>query len=109
MNRKSVQWIVLALGSVATAAVLAVGAASPSSDASSPMQGGMMKDGQDMGGLMQMMRSCHGMTGGNTMGGMGAMGGMHLPKGNEKLEAQMHAEMMQKMGEIAGKYAERAN
>ena len=106
MNRKSVQWIVLALGSVATAAVLAVGAASPSSDASSPMQGGMMKDGQGMGGMMQMMRSCHGMMGGNAMGGMG---GMHLPKGNEKLEAQMHAEMMQKMGEIAGKYAERAN
>ncbi len=30
-----------------------------------------------------------------------------LPPGNEKLEFQMHAEMMQKMGEIAAKYADR--
>ena len=30
-----------------------------------------------------------------------------LPPGNEKLELQMHAEMMQKMGEIAGRYAEK--
>jgi hypothetical protein len=28
-----------------------------------------------------------------------------LPPGNEKLELQMRAEMMQKMGEIAGRYA----
>lgn len=30
-----------------------------------------------------------------------------LPPGNEKLEFQMHAEMMQKMGEIAARYADK--
>lgn len=40
--------------------------------------------------------------GGGMMGG-GAM--PHLPPGNEKLQLQMWAEMMQKMGEIAAKYA----
>jgi hypothetical protein len=28
-----------------------------------------------------------------------------LPPGNEKLQLQMHAEIMQKVGEILGKYA----
>ena len=40
----------------------------------------------------------------------GMMGGHHLPQlppGNEKLELQMHAEMMQRMGEILAKYAAR--
>ncbi len=45
------------------------------------------------------------------MGKMGASSGSaampKLPPGNEKLEFQMHAEMMQKMGEIAAKYADR--
>lgn len=43
------------------------------------------------------------------MGGASAHGGMmpQMPPGNEKLQFQMHAEMMQKMGEIAAKYAER--
>jgi hypothetical protein len=38
------------------------------------------------------------------------MGGAMMPQmppGNEKLQFQMQAEMMQKMGEIAAKYAER--
>ena len=57
------------------------------------------------GGMMEMMRSCH-----ETMNEKGMSGGAmvpHLPPGNEKLEFQMHAEMMQKMGEIALKYADR--
>jgi hypothetical protein len=45
--------------------------------------------------------------------GMQGMQGMHgvqgmmpqLPPGNEKLQLQMWGEMMQKMGEIASKYA----
>jgi hypothetical protein len=65
------------------------------------MQGGMQ--GMDM---MQMMRHCQMMMGGR-MGGAGMGGGMmpQLPPGNEKLQLQMWAEMMQRMGEIAGKYA----
>jgi hypothetical protein len=56
--------------------------------------------------MMEMMRSCQQMmgAGGAAHGGMG----FRLPPGNAKLEAQMHAEMMQKMGEIAARYAERA-
>lgn len=64
---------------------------------------------------MQGMPMDHGMMGGGMMsGGMmgrGMMGGMmmvpQMPPGNEKLQFQMQAEMMQKMGEIAAKYAER--
>jgi hypothetical protein len=48
-----------------------------------------------------------GMMGGPMMGGQ--MGQMimlpRLPVGNEKLEIQMHAEMLQKIGEIEAKYA----
>lgn len=71
------------------------------------MHGGMMSDGHMGGGaMMGMMRSCHRMMMGS--GGMagGAMA-FRLPPGNEKLEAQMRAEMLQKMGEIAVKYADR--
>lgn len=64
-------------------------------------EGGM---GGGMMGMMDMMQSCQ-----KTM--VGAMSGSammpQLPPGNEKLEFQMHAEMMQKMGEIATKYADR--
>ena len=52
---------------------------------------------------------------GSNMPGKGMMGSMmsrgsmmpDLPPGNEKLNAQMHAEMMQAMGAIMQKYAER--
>ena len=57
------------------------------------------------GGMMDMMGSCHEMM---SKKGTAAGAGMpQLPPGNEKLEFQMHAEMMQKMGEIALKYADR--
>ncbi len=71
-------------------------------DAEGGMGGGDMKG---MMGMMGMMNSCQSMmdkakTSGSAMT-------PQLPPGNEKLEFQMHAEMMQKMGEIAAKYAER--
>lgn len=55
--------------------------------------------------MMGMMRSCQSMMGSGQ--NMGQSGMPRLPPGNEKLEAQMHAEMMQKMGEIAARYADR--
>lgn len=61
------------------------------------MQGGMM-GGQ--GGMMGMMQGCPMMQG----GGMGH-GMPHLPPGNEKLEMQMHADMMRAMADVLSKYA----
>lgn len=76
------------------------------------MQGGTMggegaRSGEDMmqGGMMNMMDMM------NMMGACGRMmnGGSssmpRLPAGNEKLELEMQAEMMQKMGEILASYA----
>ena len=54
----------------------------------------------------QGMQGMHGMQG--TMSACPMMGGgmpPQLPPGNEKLQLQMWGEMMQKMGEIASKYA----
>ena len=59
-----------------------------------PMGGGMM-------GMMDMMSSCNHMMQGGMTGHMLPQ----LPPGNEKLQLQMQAEMMQKMGEIVAKYA----
>lgn len=70
------------------------------------MKGGgtMGSGGMTSGGMMGMMHSCQ-----TTMGGAMSGNAMmpHLPPGNEKLEFQMQAEMMQKMGEIATKYGDR--
>jgi hypothetical protein len=63
------------------------------------MHGGMMQGGGTMGGMMGMMDRCAQMMGGSTSA--------HLPPGNEKLELQMQAEIMQKTGEILAKYADR--
>ena len=52
---------------------------------------------------MQGMQGMHGMMSGCPMIGGGMM--PQLPPGNEKLQLQMWGEMMQKMGEIASKYA----
>jgi hypothetical protein len=58
------------------------------------------------GGMMGMMQGCPMMRGGGMGGGMGhGMG--HLPPGNEKLEMQMHADMMRAMADIMTKYAAR--
>jgi hypothetical protein len=51
----------------------------------------------------QGMQGMHGMMSGCPMMGGGMM--PQLPPGNEKLQLQMWGEMMQKMGEIASKYA----
>lgn len=59
----------------------------------------------DMSGMMDMMRSCQAM-----MKGSNEAGQMQMPKmppGNEKAEFEMRAEILQKTGEIASKYAER--
>jgi hypothetical protein len=57
----------------------------------------------------QGMQGMHGMQGmQGMMSGCPMMGGgmmPQLPPGNEKLQLQMWGEMMQKMGEIASKYA----
>ena len=63
-------------------------------DMSHGMMGGMMG-----GGMMEMMQGCKQMMGSAMM--------TELPAGNEKLQVQMRAEMMQKMGEILGRYADR--
>lgn len=63
-----------------------------------PMHQGMM-------GMMEMMQSCQKMMGSATMSAGSAL--PHLPPGNEKLDFQMRAEMMQKIGEIAAKYSDR--
>ena len=57
-------------------------------------------DGGMGGDMMNMMGACNEM-----MQGASAM--PNLPPGNEKLQMQMHAEMMQKMGEILSSYAAR--
>ncbi|MDQ6619707.1 MAG: hypothetical protein M3Z31_08425 [Pseudomonadota bacterium] len=64
--------------------------------------GMMMQGGMGQGGMMEMMNmmnSCRHMMGDSMM--------PQLPAGNEKLQLQMHAEMMQRMGEIMAKYADR--
>lgn len=58
-----------------------------------PMMGGGMMSGGMPGGMMP----------GGMMGR--GMGMMALPPGNEKLQLQMQAEIMQKVGEILAKYA----
>jgi hypothetical protein len=70
---------------------------------------GMMQGQQGMHGMMQgcpMMSG--GMMGGGMMQGRGSSLIPQLPPGNEKLQAQMTAEIMQKAGEIASKYAAQA-
>ena len=69
-----------------------------------PMDHGMMGgDMKGMMGMMEMMNRCNDMM----KGGMMGMAMPPLPPGNEKLQLQMHAEMMQKMGEITAKYADK--
>ncbi len=100
MNRKVVFGVIAAVVIGAGAA----GYAAEGQTGGSKAQG--MHDKPGMQGMMGMMQGCQGMMGGGMMGGGMASGMMpRLPAGNEKLQLQMWAEMMQKMGEIAGKYA----
>ncbi len=63
------------------------------------MDHGMMRDGMMQGGMMDMMNSCKQMMSGSMT--------PQLPAGNEKLQLQMQAEIMQKTGEIIAKYADK--
>jgi hypothetical protein len=88
--------------SVFTSGLLLGGACAYAQQAGMPMdrQGPMGGSGMMGGGMMNMMGQCERM--------MGARGGHampQLPPGNEKLQLQMQAEMMQRMGEILAKYA----
>jgi len=68
----------------------------------SDLHHGMMKGGKMDGGMMNMMdmmKGCGQMMSGPMM--------PELPAGNAKLQLQMRAEMMQKMGEILAKYADK--
>lgn len=56
-----------------------------------------MVGGQGMGGMMGCPMMMQG--GGHAM--------PHLPPGNEKLELQMHADMMKAMADVLAKYAAR--
>ena len=88
------------LGSVLFSAAGAIAAAEPDRPS-----GGMTGDHGSMmngGGMMGMMRGCQSMMGGASGD---ALAVPKLPPGNEKLALQMRAEMMQKTGEIAGRYA----
>jgi hypothetical protein len=90
----------LAAGLAAAGAAVAQSEA-PHKPGAPGMQGGM---GQGMGDMMgmEMMQGCPMMRG----GGMGH-GMPHLPPGNEKLELQMHADMMRAMADVMTKYAAR--
>ena len=85
MNRKVIAAVIAAAVSVSA---LSLAADKP---AAQGMQG------------MQGMHGMHGMMSGCPMMGGGML--PQLPPGNEKLQLQMWGEMMQKMGEIASKYA----
>lgn len=63
------------------------------------MDHNMMHGGMMHGGMMDMMNSCQQMMGGSMT--------PRLPAGNAKLQLQMQAEIMQKMGEIIAKYADK--
>ena len=105
MNRRiSIKPWLLA-GALATVGAAAYGAAAsaPAAGNGMPMQQHGMMGGMMGGGMMDMMGHCQSMMG----SGMGMTNMPRFPPGNEKLEAQMRAEMMQKMGEIAARYADK--
>ena len=101
INSLRLRVIVWALAGSAAFAVAGIAAAQSEAPhkPGAGMQGGM---GQGMGGMMgrDMMQGCPMMRG----GGMGP-GMPQLPPGNEKLEMQMHADMMRAMAEVLTKYA----
>lgn len=76
----------------------ALGMAAESEQTTKPQKmGGHMMEG----GMMNMMGMCRQMMDGGMMTHILPQ----LPPGNEKLQLQMHVEMMQKLGEITAKYA----
>ncbi len=100
MNRTlRVRALITTLAAAGGLTLAAIAAAQPEPPHRPGMQGGM---GQGMGG-MEMMQGCPMMRGGG--GGHGMM--PHLPPGNEKLEMQMHADMMRAIADVLTKYAAR--
>ena len=93
----------LVLAMLVSASSLAVAADKKQSERPAGNMPGMekmdMSHGMMGGGMMEMMHGCKQMMSGAMM--------LELPAGNEKLQVQMQAEMMQKMGEILGRYADR--
>ncbi len=99
--------VIAAFGALAIAGLASAQSEPQHKPGASGMQGGMGQGmgmggmgGQGMGGMMGMMQGCPMMHG-------GGHGMPHLPPGNEKLELQMHADMMRAMSEILTKYAAR--
>ncbi len=93
-----------------SAAVFIVFAAAGVSNAAEPTHAGSAKPGMHEG----MKAGMHGMHGKRCHREGGMMGGHHmsqmvivprLPAGNDKLQLQMHAEILQKIGEIEARYA----
>ena len=96
MNRNAVS-IAIAAAAISVS-VWSLAADKPAAQGMQGMQG--------MHGMQGMMSGCPMMSGGMSGGHMQGGGMMpQLPPGNEKLQLQMWGEMMQKMGEIASKYA----
>jgi hypothetical protein len=99
MNRRIAAAVIFA--TAMGASVMGVAA-----DSDRPMGGSKdrqgMQEKKGMEGMMGMMGACQGMMGGHSAG-TGFM--PQLPPGNEKLQLQMSAEIMQKVGEITAKYA----
>lgn len=95
------------LGGLTVSGIAAAQSGAPHKPAAPGMQGGMGQGmgGQGMGGMMGMMDMMQGCP--MMRGGGGAQGMPHLPQGNDKLELQMHAEMMRAMSDILTKYAAR--
>ena len=94
------------VSAVIAAAALSASAWSFAADRDKPAAPGT-QGMQGMHGTRGMMGGCPMMGGSGMAGGHTPGAGMmpQLPPGNEKLQLQMWGEMMQKMGEIASKYA----
>ena len=97
-SRIAITVVAVAAGALTVGGIAGAQSEAPQKPGASGMQGGM---GQGMGGMMGM-EGCPMMRG----GGMGH-GMAHLPPGNEKLELQMHADMMRAMADVLTKYAAR--
>lgn len=120
-TRKTAAWVVTLISLLTVAGALAHEATGRGTDApqgEQRMGDGMMGRGMMGGGMMGggaggeasggapmgegMTAACERM-----MGGASPHGLPQLPPGNEALQFQMHAEMLQAMGEIAARYADR--
>lgn len=108
MKRRVIAAAVAGLFIVASAVSIA---AEPEGRTGMPAAGQGMHDMQGMEGMRGMgcmkgmANMMHGMMGGQTGS---AVPLPQLPPGNEKLQLQMWGEVMQKVGEIVGKYAAQA-